>query len=166
MSRLFLLRHAKAAWATPGQPDFERPLDQMGVSDARNTGAAMQRHGFTPEITLCSGARRARETLLSVAEQADTGRVFFLDGLYSEDAAGYLNAIRQHSGAVEALLVIGHNPMMEDLALALAASGPSSAPLGAGFPTSGLAVIDFAGPLQQAAPGTGTLSAFLTASER
>lgn len=166
MSRLFLLRHAKAAWAAPGQHDFDRPLDPVGVADAQAAGAAMRRRGFIPGITLCSGARRARETLSGVAGQADTGRVLFLDGLYSDDATGYLEAIRKHSAEVDALLVIGHNPMMEDLALGLAASHPSAGPLGAGFPTAGLAVIDFDGALAQAAPGTGRLAAFLTASER
>lgn len=166
LSRLYLLRHAKAAWAAPGMRDFDRPLDATGEADARATGTAMQRQGFTPDLTLCSGARRARETLSGIAEGADTGRVLFLDCLYSEDAAGYLEAIRKHSGQVEALLVIGHNPMLEDLALALAATAPQSGPLSAGFPTSGLAVVDFHEPLSQAAPGKGTLIAFLTAFER
>ena len=71
-----------------------------------------------PDITLCSNALRARETLEGIAGQADTGRVLFFDKLYSEDAAGYLALIHENadSGSV---LVIGHNPMMEDLAMAI-----------------------------------------------
>ena len=135
MSRLFLLRHAKAGWALPGMRDFDRPLDASGVEDAQTTGVAMRASGYVPDFTLCSTARRARETLEGVAGHADTGRVVYLDSLYSDDAAGYLATIRGH-GAHGSLLVIGHNPMMEDLAMALAGDGEEGArqTLAYGFP--------------------------------
>ena len=111
MSRLFLLRHAKAGWALPGVRDFDRPLDASGHADAEATGAAMRACGYVPDITLCSNARRARETLEGIAGHADTGRVLFFDKLYSEDAAGYLSLIqrerRQRLGA-------GHRPQSDD----------------------------------------------------
>jgi phosphohistidine phosphatase len=167
LSRLFLLRHAKAGWAQPGMRDFDRPLEASGMADAESTGAAMRNRGFVPELTLCSAARRARETLEGVAIHADTGRVLFLDSLYSQDAAGYLATIREQ-GTVGALLVIGHNPVMEDLAMALAGKGDreARATLAGGFPTSGLAVFDFAGSLADATPGAGRLEAFLTPANR
>ena len=52
----------------------------------------MRASGYVPDITLCSNAARARETLEGVAGHADTGRVLFFDTLYSDDAAGYLDA--------------------------------------------------------------------------
>ena len=163
MSRLFLLRHAKAGWALPGMRDFDRPLDQSGRADAEAAGVQMRSHGYVPDVTLCSNAVRARETLEGIAGQADTGRVLFCDKLYSEDAAGYLALIHENadSGSV---LVIGHNPMMEDLATAVSGGGNADARalLNSGFPTSGLAVIDFPGSLKLAAPGNGYLEAFHT----
>ncbi len=163
MSRLFLLRHAKAGWALPGMRDFDRPLDETGRADAEALGEAMRLRGYVPDITLCSGALRARETLEGVAGHADTGRVVFNDHLYSEDAAGYLAIVRDHadSGSV---LVVGHNPMMEDLAGAIAGDGEvtARATLGLGFPTSGLAVVAFPSSLRKAALGAGYLEAFLT----
>ena len=148
VSRLFLLRHAKAGWALPGMRDFDRPLDQSGRADAEAAGVEMRSHGYVPDVTLCSNAVRARETLEGIAGQADTGRVLFCDKLYSEDAAGYLALIHENadSGTV---LVIGHNPMMEDLATAVSGSGNADARalLNSGFPTSGLAVFDFPGSL-------------------
>ena len=143
--------------------DFDRPLDASGCADAEATGLAMRTTGHIPDLTLCSNAVRARQTLEGIAGHADTGRVVFLDSLYSEDAAGYLAIIRKHGGS-GSVLVIGHNPMMEDLALAVAGSGDDSAraTLNAGFPTSGLAVIRFPGSLSGAAPGAGFLEAFLT----
>ncbi|WP_457937147.1 SixA phosphatase family protein [Mesorhizobium sp. 10J20-29] len=163
MSTLYLLRHAKAGWALPGVRDFDRPLDESGHVDAEATGSAMREHNYVPDITLCSNALRARETLEGIAGSADTGRVLFFDRLYSDDAAGYLSLVREHANC-GSVLVIGHNPMMEDLASALAGDGDEAARavLSQGFPTSGLAVISFDKGLAHAAPGTGFLEAFLT----
>jgi phosphohistidine phosphatase len=163
VSTLYLLRHAKAGWALPGIRDFDRPLDEAGIADADAMGAAMQAGGYVPELTLCSNARRCRETLEGVAGHADTGRVVFLDTLYTEDASGYLTIIRGHGNAAS-LLVIGHNPMTEDLAMALAGGGADNAReiMACGFPTSGLAAIRFDKGLDTAAPGDGYLETFLT----
>ena len=165
-SRLFLLRHAKAGWAAPGMRDFDRPLDASGLADSEAIGVAMRACGYVPDLTLCSNARRARETLEGIAGNTDTGRVLFSDALYSEDAAGYLSIIRGN-GAAGSLLVIGHNPMMEDLAMAVSGSGDDNAraALNFGFPTSGLAVIRFEGSLADAAPGRGYLENFLTPAD-
>ena len=122
--------------------------------------------GYVPDLTLCSGALRARQTLEGVAAAADTGRVYFDDTLYITDAAGYLDIIRQHCTA-ESIMIIGHNPMMEDLAMAVSGTGDEAAKgtLNAGFPTSGLAVVRFDAGLCAAAPGVGYLEAFHTPSE-
>jgi phosphohistidine phosphatase len=162
VSRLYLLRHAKAGWALPGVRDFDRPLDASGVADAETMGAAMRAGGHVPDLTLCSNARRCRETLEGIAGHADTGRVLFFDKLYTEDAAGYLALIHEH-GSAGSLLIIGHNPMTEDLAMALAGSGDEEARemLAHGFPTCGLAALRFEGGLDKAAPGAGHLEDFL-----
>jgi phosphohistidine phosphatase len=166
MSTLYLLRHAKAGWAQPGMRDFDRPLDASGVKDAGSIGIVMRERGYVPDLTLCSTALRARQTLEGVAGNADTGRVLFLDSLYSEDAAGYLSAVHENDGR-GSLLIIGHNPMMEDLAMAVAGTGDAAAlaAIGSGFPTSGLAAIGFQTPLSQARPGQGRLEAFLTPAD-
>jgi phosphohistidine phosphatase len=166
MSTLYLLRHAKAGWARPGMRDFDRPLDASGVKDAGTIGIVMRERGYVPDLTLCSTAQRARQTLEGVAANADTGRVLFLDRLYSEDAAGYLSAVHENDGR-GSLLIIGHNPMMEDLALAVAGTGDAAAlaAIRSGFPTSGLAAIVFKTPLSRARPGQGHLEAFLTPAD-
>jgi phosphohistidine phosphatase len=163
VSRLYLLRHSKAGWALPGMRDFDRPLDETGRADAEAIGARMRDEGYVPDMTLCSGALRARETLQGIAGQADTGRIVFCDKLYSEDAAGYLALIVENANG-GSVLVIGHNPMMEDLATAVSGDGDALARslLGSGFPTSGLAVIAFPDGLGKAKPGAGYLEAFLT----
>ncbi|MER8393526.1 histidine phosphatase family protein [Mesorhizobium sp. M1340] len=166
MTRLYLLRHAKAGWALPGVTDFDRPLDASGFADAEAMGVLMRSRKYAPALTLCSSAKRARQTLESLAGHTDTGRVLFCDTLYSDDAAAYLTAIRQNGG-LDALLAIGHNPMIEDLAMALSGDGNETARamLNHGFPTSALAVVRFNGGLAEAAPGTGYLEAFLTPAD-
>lgn len=166
MSRLFLLRHARAGWALPGMRDFDRPLDASGRADAEAMGAAMRARTYIPDLTLCSKATRAKETLEALAGQTDTGKVLFFDTLYSEDAAGYLRLIRDNGGP-GSLLVIGHNPMTEDLAIAVSGDGDETARamLNHGFPTSGLAIIRFDGDLAKAAQGAGYLEAFLTPAD-
>jgi phosphohistidine phosphatase len=166
VTRLYLLRHAKAGWALPGVADFDRPLDPSGFADAEAMGVLMRSRKYAPALTLCSSARRARQTLESLAGHTDAGRVLFCDTFYSDDAAAYLTAIRQNGG-LDALLVIGHNPMIEDLAMALSGDGNETARamLNHGFPTSALAVVRFNGRLAEAAPGTGYLEAFLTPAD-
>lgn len=175
------MRHAKAGWALPGVRDFDRPLDASGVADAEMMGALMRVRNYVPDLTLCSNAKRARQTLEGLALEGlaghtDTGRVLFFDTLYSEDAACYLAAIRDNggpdsggpgSGGPDSLLVIGHNPMTEDLALALAGDGDETARglLNHGFPTSGLAVVRFPGNLANVAQGAGYLEAFMTPAD-
>lgn len=166
MSKLYLLRHAKAGWALPGMRDFDRPLDASGVADTETMGAAMRARSYIPDLTLCSNAKRARQTLEGLAGHIDTGPVLFLDTLYSEDAAGYLNLIRSNGGP-SSLLIIGHNPMTEDLTIALSGDGDEAAMgmLNHGFPTSGLAVVRFPASLANAAQGTGYLEAFVTPAD-
>jgi phosphohistidine phosphatase len=146
--------------------DFDRPLDPSGIADASAMGIAMHARNYVPDLTLCSSAARARQTLEGIAAHADTGRTLFMDSLYSEDAAGYLKII-QESGSAGSLLVIGHNPMLEDLAMAISADGEDQAraTLNTGFPTSGFAAIRFDLALSLAAPGKGYLEAFLAPSE-
>jgi phosphohistidine phosphatase len=167
MSRLYLLRHAKAGWAAPGMRDFDRPLDATGWADAEATGVAMRERNLAPDLVLCSSARRAKETLEAVSRHLPTERVVFSDGLYATDAAGYLELI-QRAHDVTSVLVVGHNPMMEDLGFALSGDGEPTARdmLASGFPASGLAVIRFGGSLAGAEPGKGFLEAFLVPAAR
>lgn len=166
MTWLFLLRHAKAGWAAPGMRDFDRPLDAIGENDAETVGMTMRTNGYRPDLVICSSARRARQTLDGVARHLPASRVVYADGLYSTDAMGYVDIIRDAPEA-GSILMIGHNPMTEDVAMALSGDGEETArtTMLAGFPTSALAVIRFPGTLAEAAPGKGYLEAFLTPSE-
>lgn len=163
MSLLLLLRHAKSGWAKPGMRDFDRPLDETGRADAEAIGAAMLGRGYLPDVVLCSTALRTRETLERISASIGIRDTVYVDALYSGDGGAYLDTIRLVGDAQTALLV-GHNPMTEDIAIALSGGGSEGgmAALSRGFPTSGLAVVRFPGALRDAAPGKGCLEAFLS----
>lgn len=162
MTRLYLLRHAKARWAEPGSRDYDRSLELSGKADADMIAASMLLSGYVPDRVLCSGARRARETWEAAARHLDVGDVRYVDSLYSSDAGGYLDVIRETDGA-GSVLVVGHNPVMEDLAMALSRDGEAEAlaAVAGGFPTCGLAVIRFSTPISGLAPEDGYLEDFL-----
>lgn len=169
MSFVYLLRHAKAVWPTPSQKDFDRTLDTDGIEAAQMLGQELKRSGFKPQVVICSPAIRARQTLEYVGLQPP-----FIqeesEKLYSGGPDAYLMAIRmaglEHEGA-EFVMLVGHNPMMEEVATALAGRGsPLVHPtFVSGFPTAGLAIIEFGGPLAEVRPGTGTLKEFFSPSE-
>ena len=66
MRELVLLRHAHAESAAPGQDDFDRPLSRDGLAEAEAAGAWLRKQSWTPDLIVCSPARRARETLEQV----------------------------------------------------------------------------------------------------
>lgn len=166
MTRLYLLRHARAKWAAPGARDYDRALELSGKADAEAVAASMLLAGYVPDKVLCSGAARARQTWEAVSRHLDVADIGYDDALYNSNAAGYLDLIRQHGGA-GSLLVVGHNPMMEDLAVALSHGGEPAAlaAVERGFPTCGLAVIRFSTPLAAIAPEDGFLEDFLVPAE-
>ncbi|WP_157015279.1 SixA phosphatase family protein [Mesorhizobium xinjiangense] len=168
MSRLFLLRHAKAAWPEPGGRDFDRPLSPSGAAEAGLIGQAMLRLGLMPRHVVCSPAARAVQTWQAIAESLarSAAEAFLSDSLYDGDASSYLTLIR-NAGPVGDILVVGHNPMIEDVAAALSENGDAAARsmLAKGFPTGGLAVINIAGDPPAASPATCRLERFLIPSE-
>lgn len=165
-SRLLLMRHAKAQWPIPGASDFDRTLTEIGIAEARSMAEMMLAAGLRPDRVLCSGARRCRETWLHLSAVIDGADVDFDDTLYGCDAAGYLDLVGLY-GSTGTLLLIGHNPMTEELAIALTSDRSGSAPsaLAGGFPTGGLAVIAAAGSLADLRPSGGRLEAFITPRE-
>lgn len=147
MRRLMLLRHSKAEKGALGTPDFERALAPRGVEDAPKIGAYMAHHGLIPDRVIASGARRVRDTWSGVASGLGAApAVVWDDRLYEADAKRLLGIVREAEAPVHALLVVGHNPGLQDLGRLLIASGDVEARerLNEGLPTSGLLVIDVA----------------------
>jgi phosphohistidine phosphatase len=147
MRRLMLLRHAKADRAEPGESDYARPLTLRGEETAARVGVYLARHGLVPDRVLCSPSRRTKETWAAAAKELGSAPPVAYEGkLYDATSDTILALIRETETPVHSLLVIGHNPGLQEFAVALIASGDVEVRehLHEKLPTSGLVVIDLA----------------------
>jgi phosphohistidine phosphatase len=170
--RLVLLRHAKSAW--PDLPDHERPLAKRGRRDAPGVGRWLRETGFQPERVLCSTACRTRETWQLMVPEfgAHPPSVSYADQVYEANGQTLLDLARQAEPATSSMMIIGHNPGIQDLTLMLAAAPDGTT--GAGllqraadrFPTAATAVLAFTGAWSRLGPGQARLVSFVTPSDR
>jgi phosphohistidine phosphatase len=167
MHQLLLLRHAKSSWDDATLPDRDRPLNKRGQRAAAGIRGAMRELGLAPDVILVSPARRTRETLAALEPWDDTPLIEPMESLYLASAPCLLAVLRGVSETVRSLLLIGHNPGMQELALMLA--GTRAQPgmeraanrLAEGFPTGALAEFAVAVPWRQLDVGGGQLMRFL-----
>ncbi|MDK9696720.1 MAG: histidine phosphatase family protein [Siculibacillus sp.] len=165
MPRLLLLRHAKSSWDDVSADDFDRPLNDRGRLAAPVMGSHLAAHGLAPDRILCSSARRARETLAALLPHLDEEvDVRLTRDLYFAGEDRMIDQIRAHGGNASTLLVIGHNPGIQETALAFLTetASPVTEAIAAKFPTTGLAIVDFpAAKWVDIEPRTGRAVAFL-----
>ena len=171
MLRLTLLRHAKSNWEDPELDDFERPLSKRGLKAAPEVGRELARLGPLPDRVLCSTAVRTRATLALVLAELDgpPPKISYEDSLYLALPELMLEDIQDKAGEARHILVVGHNPGMHGLALALTGDGKRKdiQAMAAKFPTAALAHLTFdTDDWGQVRPGTGTLHAFITPAKR
>ena len=151
MRRLMLLRHAKTETDAPSGRDQDRRLDARGHRDAAEIGEWIGTHPPFPDHVMVSPAVRAVQTWdfawEAMKEQAPKPQIELVPELYGADLAQLLEAIRDAAATdPKQLMLVGHNPGMHELALALVGSGDETGrkALSDNLPTSGLAVFDFA----------------------
>lgn len=137
MKTLMLLRHAKSSWKDSDVEDHERPLNKRGKTTAPRMGRLLSKEGLLPDLILSSTAVRARDTAKALAKAASfKGPIELLEGLYLATAGKLMDEAQSHTpDSVGRLLLVGHNPGMEDLVEIL--SGKREA-----FPTGALAVFE------------------------
>ena len=136
MKTLLLLRHAKAEPPDEGMSDRDRPLAPRGERDAPSVGAWLCEQELMPDAILSSDALRAKTTAELVASHCQfTGEVSFFPELYMALPETYVEVLQRHAGEAEKVLVVGHNPTLDDLLFVLTGTHE-------GFPTAGLAVIE------------------------
>ncbi|WP_128430520.1 SixA phosphatase family protein [Streptomyces cyaneus] len=166
LRRLVVLRHAKSAWPD-GVADHERPLAPRGRRDAPVAGRRLAEADCLPDLALCSTAARARGTWeLASAEWGTPPPVRHDPRLYAADVPELLEVVREVSSEVETLLLVGHNPGLEDLVLELAGDGLDETldEVRTKFPTSAIAVLAWHGTTWRAlAPGMALLTDVIVA---
>jgi phosphohistidine phosphatase len=157
---LLLLRHAKSSWDDPSLADHDRPLAPRGRTAAERIGAHVRRQQIPVALVLCSSASRARETLALVAPP---GEIRIERELYRATSAELLERLHGVPDEIDAVMLIGHEPAIRDLAVGLTAHRSELADRK--FPTAALATFAFTGPWSTLGPGRAELAAFVTPRE-
>ena len=137
MRTLLILRHGKAAPETQeGGSDAARPLTARGQREAELMGQLLRSDDLAPDRILASNARRTRETAREAAAAVHfSGAIDELDELYLAEPEAYITAVRRNAPDAQRVLLVGHNPGLEALALIL--TGDPVA-----LPTGGLVVCE------------------------
>ncbi|HXQ91195.1 MAG TPA: histidine phosphatase family protein [Acidimicrobiales bacterium] len=159
---VWVLRHAKAA--RDGPDDHSRPLTARGRRQATEVGRAIADGPGSvvpPALVLCSSARRAVQSAQLVSAELDAGVELVVDGrLYRADPDDVIGVLRELGAEPSAVMVVGHNPTVHELALLLLEDDDTEgrARLERGFPTAAVAVVEVsASSWDRLSPGTGTL---------
>ncbi len=144
MLTLSLLRHAKSSWANPMLEDFDRPLALRGQRSAPRTGAFIAERGLIPDLVLCSGSVRTRETLgLAMQTWKAEPKVVYDDALYHATVPALFAKLNAAPDDASHLMMVGHNPGMHSFALKVVGSGGRHElrSLAHEFPSGTLAVV-------------------------
>ena len=160
LSRLLLLRHAKSSWDDPGLADHDRPLAPRGHRAAQRIGTYLRGEHIAISVVLCSSAARAQGTL-GLLRLGGEPMIEVDAALYTATADELLQRVRGVPDDAETALLIGHNPAMQDLALALVGGDLATRR----FPTGALAQVTWPGPWRELTPGRAELAAFVTPRE-
>jgi phosphohistidine phosphatase len=162
MKSLSLLRHAKSGWEDPSLRDFQRPLNGRGREAALALGREMRALGLAYDYVLASPAARVTETIAGLAESYGPLAPVYDERLYLASAELLLGIVRETAAGHASLLLVGHNPGMERLALLLSRGGALRDRVAAKYPTGALAEIGFpVGDWRDVAEGGGTLQRFI-----
>ena len=141
MKTLSLLRHAKSGWDDPSLSDFARPLNARGRGAARAMGRQLHALGLGWDRVLASPAARVTETIDGLAESYGPLAPVYDERIYLAPLDTLLELVRATDDAHATLLVVGHNPGMERLALLLSRGGALHDELALKYPTGALAEI-------------------------
>lgn len=117
---LLLFRHAKSSWEDTGLADANRPLNERGKRDAPRMGAFLAKIEMRPDRILCSPAQRAKQTAQEAAKSCGySKKIRYIDSLYEGSSKSYWHAIRKYGGKSGILMIVGHNPDLEEFLLEL-----------------------------------------------
>ncbi|MCC7348070.1 MAG: histidine phosphatase family protein [Variibacter sp.] len=166
MRRLMLMRHAKAEPAVHGQRDIDRPLAPRGRDVAPLIGRYLAEHGLAPDRVLISSARRTRETFEALAPALPRAPAFKHEPrLYEASPKTMLAVLQEEPSDAHTILLVGHNPGVQELSVLLTGAGDSEARhrVQEKFPTAAVAVLDFATDTwRDLKPSSGRLDRFVT----
>lgn len=171
MHQLLLLRHAKAAPATGGGCDHDRPLTDAGTHAAARIGRAMRQAGLAPDVVLVSPSLRTQQTFAALEAAgvwSEWPNVELLPALYMASPLQMRDILRGLPETVRSAMIIGHNPGLHELARKLAGTAPqhpAQARLAEGYPTATLTEFLIATPWRQIGASAASLQRFVAAKD-
>lgn len=165
--RLHLLRHAKSSHDDPALADHDRPLAPRGRRAAELVASHIRAEAIAPDLVLCSTALRTRETLELIEPALGEGVAVSYEGaLYDASPEELLEHIAAAPEGAESILLVGHNPAVQELTLALAANGGEHVDRAREkFPTAALATLELPGAWRELRLGAAKLAAFVIPRE-
>lgn len=144
MDRLILFRHGKAERHSASGEDFDRPLAARGRRDSAAVGESLADLGLKPDLALVSPAARARGTWIAAQPAFPDAQVRYEEGLYHADAHAIRAAAERAGQGCATVMVVGHNPGLQELTVRLLVEGDAPASLveraRRTFPTAAAAV--------------------------
>ena len=144
-SYLYIMRHAKSDWSGPQTSDFERPINGRGRRNSVRVGQWMSDNNYIPQKIISSPATRAKETIELVIEQItkfNREDLIFQDDLYLAGFTQLIEIINTHQNDTQSLMLIGHNPGIENLVNYLCSQ---SGNLETSITTANLFIFEYAG---------------------
>ena len=147
MDRLILFRHGKAEPESASGEDFDRRLARRGQTESAEMAARLADLGFLPDVVLVSTAMRTRETWAAAEPHFPKAKARFEDELYHADSGAVRHAAARAGATAATVMVVGHNPGLQELAVRLLTEGSAPASLisraARQFPTAAAAVFLF-----------------------
>jgi phosphohistidine phosphatase len=144
--RLLIMRHAKSDWSEEGRPDFDRPLTARGRKIAKRMGKWLRHNQHRIDRIICSPALRTKQTCQRVAKKLSvpSNRILWEEGIYEASLSDLLGIINLHNNkSIHTLLIIGHNPGLDQLLNYLSRDPPPLSDTGKLLTTAAIAVLDY-----------------------
>jgi len=161
MKKLWIMRHAKSDWSDTALTDYQRPLNKRGKKDAPMMGKWMASYAAIPEMIISSPARRAELTARAVAEACDYAGedIVWWEDFYMGEVLTTLEYLKKIPGKIDHVLLIGHNPVLEELVSLLTSDNH----LHIKIPTAALVLLQtYAETWRNISPGRFELQGLLT----
>lgn len=140
---LLVMRHGKSDWDADAARDFDRPLAGRGKKDVARMGEWLQHEHLIPDRLLSSPARRADKTARRVAQALGLTVVVYEPDIYEASRNQLLDVLGRHTEEVQVLMLVGHNPGLDELVEYLAADEVPHTADGKLMTTAAVAILDF-----------------------
>ena len=157
--QLLLMRHAKSAWDTDAPSDYDRPLAKRGRRDAPRMGSWLRHQGLLPDAVISSPARRAKQTAVRVCRELGVAKdaIIWDSRIYSAEVADLVAVLNDCPDKAEVVLLVGHNPGLEEMLCHLCGAGVASSASDKLLPTAALARLELEGGWKRLKAGAARL---------